>query len=270
MSSISTETLPQTISPEVVFFEACERNENVEVASYLQTAKILDRVIAAMLLIPAAPIMGILVLLIRATSKGPGIFKQERVGLNGKTYTMYKLRSMRCDAEAHTGPVWSSPNDARLTWIGRIVRAAHLDELPQLINVLKGEMSLVGPRPERPEFVRVLEDKVPGYCDRLRVLPGVTGLAQVNLPPDTNLDSVRAKVSLDVEYVKSADLWLDTRILACTLLKVACIPSNVRTRLTGVGRNPGVTLSHSGASPLSLTPDSLLKPGTNGHPRKPR
>lgn len=269
MSSISTETIPHTISPEVVFFEACERNEHVAVAPYLQTEKILDRIVAAILLIPAAPIIGILVFLIRITSKGPGIFKQERVGLNGKSYTMYKLRSMRCDAEKKTGPVWSSPNDSRLTLIGRIVRKAHLDELPQLWNIVKGEMSLVGPRPERPEFVRVLEEKIPGYCDRLRVLPGITGLAQVNLPPDTNLASVRAKVSLDVEYVRTANLWLDIRLLICTFLKMCCVTGCVRTRLTGVGRTVDPTIYASPDSHTALTPDSLLH-ASNGRPHKPK
>src|SRR5437868_12064000 len=105
---------------------------------------------------------------------------------------MYKLRSMRIDAEAGTGPVWSCHgSDPRVTGIGYWLRKLHLDELPQLFSVLRGDMSLIGPRPERPEFVRVLGDSVAGYMDRLKMVPGITGLAQINLPPDTDLNSVR-------------------------------------------------------------------------------
>ena len=201
----------------------------------------LDRALAALLLLPALPLIGVLVLLVRATSRGPGVYWQVRVGKGGKNFTMYKLRSMRLDAEAKSGPAWSASGaDPRVTRLGHWLRRLHLDELPQLINVLRGEMSLIGPRPERPEFVKVLAEHISGYEDRLTVLPGVTGLAQINLPPDTDLDSVRRKLIVDVDYIRSAGLWLDVRILLCTLLRMVWIKGPAVTRALGLERMPFV------------------------------
>jgi lipopolysaccharide/colanic/teichoic acid biosynthesis glycosyltransferase len=183
-----------------------------------------DRAAAAILLIPAMPVIGLLFLLVRLTSAGPGIYRQKRVGKHGRTFIMYKLRTMRCDAEAATGAVWSTGNDPRATRLGRLLRYLHLDELPQLFNVLKGEMSLVGPRPERPEFVHILAEQIPGYLDRLAVPPGVTGLAQLNLSPDTDLESVRQKLVLDIEYIESGGFLLDARIVLCTALRILKLP----------------------------------------------
>jgi lipopolysaccharide/colanic/teichoic acid biosynthesis glycosyltransferase len=147
-------------------------------------------------------------------------------------FTIYKIRSMRVDSEARTGPIWTtSSRDPRITPVGRILRATHLDELPQLINVLRGEMALVGPRPERPEFAEALADEIPGYLNRLHVLPGVTGLAQVNLPPDSDLNSVRRKLVLDIKYIVNASLLLDLRIFVATLLPLVGISSGFATRL---------------------------------------
>ena len=120
--------------------------------------------------------------------------------------------------------------------MGRVLRKLHLDELPQLFNVLRGEMSLVGPRPERPEFVCVLADAVPGYRNRLAVRPGVTGLAQINLPPDTDITSVQRKVILDCEYIERAGLWLDIRLLLCTSLRIFKLPERWLHSLLGLGR----------------------------------
>src|SRR6266850_7573784 len=182
---------------------------------------IFDRTVALLLLIPGLPLIGLLVVLVRLMSRGPGIYRQVRVGKGGRHFIMYKLRSMRVDAEVGTGPIWSAAGaDLRVTPLGTWLRRSHLDELPQLFNVLKGEMALVGPRPERPEFVAVLAEQIPDYLDRLQVLPGITGLAQVNLPPDTDLDSVRRKLVLDREYVATAGILFDNRIVLCTLLRV--------------------------------------------------
>lgn len=197
----------------------------------------LDRMAALALLIPGLPLIGLLVVLIRLTSKGPGIYRQVRVGCSGR-YMMYKLRSMRCDAEAGTGPVWSTGGvDPRVTRLGYWLRKLHLDELPQLFNVLRGEMSLIGPRPERPEFVEVLSKSIPGYKDRLRILPGITGLAQINLPPDTDLNSVRRKLVLDLEYIETAGLLLDVRMFLCTLLRIIGIRGDRAMRLMSLSRS---------------------------------
>ena len=161
--------------------------------------------------------IALLVLLVRLTSRGPGIYRQARVGKDGHRFMMYKIRTMRQDAEAMTGPVWTQAKRSADHALGRLLRKLHLDELPQLFNVLKGEMSLVGPRPERPEIVHVLAEQIPGYRNRLTVLPGVTGLAQINLPPDTDLRSVRRKLILDCQYVENAGIWLDLRLFLCTI-----------------------------------------------------
>src|SRR4029450_5933506 len=152
--------------------------------------EIADRVFATVLLFPALPLVAVLIAAIRVTSRGPGIYRQGRVGEGKRIFTMYKLRSMRIDAEARSGPAWSVTGaDPRVTWLGYWLRRLHLDELPQLVNVIRGEMALVGPRPERPEFVRVLAPEIPGYESRLAVLPGITRLAQINLPAARALDT---------------------------------------------------------------------------------
>lgn len=186
-----------------------------------------DPVFAALLLIPGVPLILILVFIVRMTSKGPGLFRQVRVGKGGRRFTMYKLRTMSQDAEKGTGAVWSQANDPRVTRLGRVLRKMHLDELPQLFNVLKGEMALIGPRPERPEFVEILKEEVPGYMERLAVRPGVTGLAQINLPPDSDLMSVWRKLQLDVEYIRTATLWLDFRMFLCTAVRLMAIPGDL-------------------------------------------
>jgi lipopolysaccharide/colanic/teichoic acid biosynthesis glycosyltransferase len=206
-------------------------------SAYLRWKSLLDRTAALLLMIPAIPLISFLAILIRLTSRGPGIYSQERVGKNGKVFTMYKLRSMRSDAEAKTGPVWSTlGSDCRVTRLGYWLRKLHFDELPQLFNVLCGEMSLIGPRPERPEFVKVLADSIPGYMDRLRVAPGITGLAQINLPPDTDLNSVRRKLVLDLEYLRTASFLLDLRMFICTLFRLIGIKGDTAMRVMWLSR----------------------------------
>jgi lipopolysaccharide/colanic/teichoic acid biosynthesis glycosyltransferase len=176
--------------------------------------------LAAMLLLLTGPIILLCAVLIKLTSRGPAFYSQTRVGLGGRPYQICKLRTMYHMCEAKSGPQWSQRGDPRVTRLGRFLRATHLDELPQLWNILKGEMSLVGPRPERPEFIPGLASAVPLYKMRLLVRPGVTGLAQVQLPPDTDVNSVRAKIAYDLHYVRQASLWLDLRILFATVIKV--------------------------------------------------
>lgn len=206
-------------------------------APYFTAKAILDRVAGLILLVISLPMIALLVLAIRLSSKGPGIYSQVRVGRGGRHFTMYKLRTMRTDAESRTGPVWATAGrDPRVTTLGHWLRTLHLDELPQLYNLIRGEMSLVGPRPERPEFVTVLAEKIPGYLDRLQVPPGITGLAQVNLPPDTDLDSVRAKLQLDQEYIHTCGLWLDLRIALCTVLRLVGLRGGRAVSLLGLKR----------------------------------
>jgi lipopolysaccharide/colanic/teichoic acid biosynthesis glycosyltransferase len=189
--------------------------------AYRLGKRVLDFAIALVLLILLLPLMLFAMALVKLTSRGPAVYSQVRMGRDGIPFVIYKIRTMRQDAERLTGASWSRPGDSRITPVGRWLRATHLDELPQLWNVVIGDMSLVGPRPERPEFLPQLEQAVPRYRDRLLVLPGVTGLAQVQLPPDTDLDSVRLKMAYDFEYVYSINLWLDLRICWATAFKVA-------------------------------------------------
>jgi lipopolysaccharide/colanic/teichoic acid biosynthesis glycosyltransferase len=197
------------------------------VGLYLPIRAVLEFFAALVLLVVTAPVMLVAAALVRLTSPGRAFYSQTRLGYRGRVYTMYKIRSMYQDCEKLSGPCWASKDDPRVTPIGRVLRATHIDELPQLINVLKGEMSLIGPRPERPEFVPKLADAIPHYRDRLRVRPGVTGFAQVQLPPDTDLESVRRKLTYDLYYMQVMNPWLDVCILLCTTLKMVGIPFEV-------------------------------------------
>lgn len=187
---------------------------------YLAVKAVVEWLIALVLLVCALPLIGLCALLVKLTSAGPAFYCQTRLGRFGRPYQMYKLRSMTHGCEAATGPVWSTGgNDPRVTAIGRILRDTHMDELPQLWNVLRGEMALVGPRPERPEIVDRLQPALPRYCGRLLVRPGVTGLAQLRLPPDLDLESVRRKLAFDLYYIQHGTLWLDARIALGTLFR---------------------------------------------------
>ena len=200
---------------------------------YLRFKTALEVVAALVLLLLAAPVIALAGLLVKLTSRGPVFYTQARVGRQGRLFTILKIRTMVHDCESLTGPRWSIPGDPRVTWVGNFLRRSHLDELPQLVNVLRGEMSLIGPRPERPEFLPALEREVPGYRGRLSVRPGVTGLAQLKLAPDTDLDSVRHKLTYDLYYVENLSLLLDLRILFCTAIKTLGDPAGFSCRLLG-------------------------------------
>lgn len=187
---------------------------------YRQAKPGFDKALSVMLLAAFSPVLALCALVIKLTSRGPVVYTQERVGENGGIFRIIKLRTMRVDAEAATGPVWSTGgSDPRVTPVGRILRMTHLDEIPQLINVIRGEMSLVGPRPERPQFVKELTERVPGYELRLLVKPGITGLAQVRAGYDQSLRDVRKKVKLDTLYIRKMCWWVDFIILARTMRK---------------------------------------------------
>lgn len=197
----------------------------------------LDAILAAALLVAAFPLMGAIALVIRASGAGPVLLSQERVGLGRRPFRILKFRTMRENAEAATGPAWCAENDPRVTAVGRVLRPTHLDELPQLWNVVRGEMSLVGPRPERPHFVEQFEREIPGYAERFSVLPGITGLGQLRSGYDVSIRSVKRKTRYDRLYVRRSGLALDAVLLAGTLAHLVVPASHsilrARGRVTG-------------------------------------
>jgi lipopolysaccharide/colanic/teichoic acid biosynthesis glycosyltransferase len=204
---------------------------------------------ALLLVVLTAPLLLLAALLVKLTSRGPAFYTQTRVGRGGRPFTIYKLRTMIHNAESLTGPRWAVPGDPRITWVGHLLRLSHLDELPQLVNVLRGDMSLTGPRPERPEFVRELEKALPAYRQRLAVRPGVTGLAQVRLPADTDLESVRRKLKYDLYYIREQGPWLDLRLLLCTACYMVGVPFRVSGRLLGIPGGEAIEDSMKAAVP---------------------
>jgi lipopolysaccharide/colanic/teichoic acid biosynthesis glycosyltransferase len=200
---------------------AAPRESIVLTAPRYETIKaVLEFVLALSLLILSAPLIFVAMILVKLTSRGPAIYSQTRIGKDGQPFTIYKLRSMTHECESLTGAQWCKPGDARVTTVGRWLRKTHIDELPQLWNVLRGDMSLIGPRPERPEFTPALEQAIPLYRQRVSVRPGLTGFAQVQLPPDSDLDSVRIKLAYDLYYVSQMSIWFDIVVYAGTLAKL--------------------------------------------------
>lgn len=171
-------------------------------------------------LLIASPLLIFAAILIKFTSRGPVIYKQDRVGKKGDVFQIYKLRTMCVDAEKGIGAIWAKKNDPRITSVGRILRKTHIDEIPQLFNVIKGQMSIVGPRPERPEMVRDFKTLILDYEKRLQVEPGITGLAQVWHKYDETIEDVKKKIKYDVLYIKRMCLWVDLRIMARTFTVV--------------------------------------------------
>jgi len=218
--------------------------------------RVFDVAVSSFLIVVTAPLMVAVALLVKLDSAGPALYAQKRVGWNlrrrpqrrlsdrrariargtpsdrrlagdsrralpgfGKVFQVLKFRSMRADAEKH-GATWCRRDDPRVTRFGRFLRKTHLDELPQLFNVLEGDMSLVGPRPERPEFVSLLREKLPAYEKRLLMKPGVTGLAQIRYPADLVMDDVRRKIRYDLLYMRNVSLATDVKIILGTIPSV--------------------------------------------------
>ncbi len=184
------------------------------------TKRLIDLIVALLILVIGLPLWIGIIIAIATSSEGGAIYRQKRVGRKGRTFTMYKFRTMRQDAEAQTGPVWASKDDPRYTPVGGWLRRTRLDEIPQLWNVLRGDMSLVGPRPERPYFVEKLIGKVPLYNRRHRIKPGITGWAQVMWHYDSSLEDVQQKVKYDLYYIENMSLRLDLKILFRTFRAV--------------------------------------------------
>jgi sugar transferase (PEP-CTERM system associated) len=186
----------------------------------LAAKRVFDIALSLVGLILGFPVMLAVALLVKLTSRGPVFYHQERVGLGGRTFQVHKFRSMRQDAEAATGPVWSKKNDSRITPTGRFLRRTRLDELPQMWNVLRGDMSIVGPRPERPTFVAELTEKIPFYGQRHVVKPGLTGWAQVRYTYGASVEDAIEKLQYDLYYIKNLSLALDLVIVLETIKTV--------------------------------------------------
>jgi len=180
--------------------------------------RIFDITISLLSLICLSPLLFLLALLVKLTSEGPILYLQSRIGMDGQDFNMIKFRSMVVDAEAESGPVWAKKGDSRVTSIGSVLRRTSLDELPQLINVLKGEMSLVGPRPERPHFVKDFQTYIPQYAERHRVRSGVTGWAQVN--GLRGQSPIEERTKYDIYYIENWSLWFDLKIIILTFLEI--------------------------------------------------
>lgn len=178
--------------------------------------RIFDMTMSMLLLLISAPILVMTAIAVKATSPGPVFYRQERVGLNGATFEVMKFRSMRQDAEKDGVPVWAAQGDARVTAIGKIIRATRIDEIPQIFNVLLGHMSFVGPRPERPFFVESLQKEISFYEERHRVKPGITGWAQINYPYGASVEDAKRKLEYDLYYIKNYTVFLDLLILIQT------------------------------------------------------
>jgi len=187
---------------------------------YLLFKRIFDLVISGIGLLLFSPLFLIIAFLIKVDSSGPVFFRQERVGENGRIFKIWKFRTMRENAEAQTGPVWAQEDDPRITRIGRFLRKSHLDELPQLINVFKGEMSLIGPRPERPELYKKIIQVIPHFSERLKVKPGITGLAQVRYQYGASLKDAARKLRYDLLYIKRRCWLLDFQIILWTINRI--------------------------------------------------
>ncbi len=182
--------------------------------------EVFDIVAGSVLLVPALPILAVCALIIKLSSRGPVLFTQIRAGQDGKPFRMYKLRTMYADAESASGAIWAAKGDTRIVPTCRWMRRCHVDELPQLLNVVRGDMSLVGPRPERPEILEELEKVYPEVRRRVSVRPGITGLAQIRNGYDTSVEAFRDKLRADLEYIERRNWSTELRILAATVGKL--------------------------------------------------
>jgi lipopolysaccharide/colanic/teichoic acid biosynthesis glycosyltransferase len=234
-TSASVATFRPSITPATIRFLAQEAMRPQERTGRERAVRALNVVVAALAILLVAPLMLLVAIAIRATSRGPAIYKQPRVGVDrrksrgpealnhrrradvgGRVFTIYKFGTMR-PADDAPQQVWASQDDPRITPVGRVLRAFRLDELPQLFNVLKGDMNIVGPRPEQPAIFANLSEELSHYRRRQKVLPGITGLAQITLPYDQDLNDVRNKVDLDLEYIRQRSVGQDLLIMAKTM-----------------------------------------------------
>ena len=198
---------------------------------FFRRKNIVEKPIGIALLVLFMPVIVVLWLLVKLTSSGPGFYRQTRLGLNKQEFQLFKLRSMSNDAEANGQAIWANGADNRVTRLGKVLRKFHLDELPQLVNVVRGEMALVGPRPERPCICSSLQQKIEGYYDRVLVKPGISGLSQINLESDLTLEDVVRKQTLDLHYINETSFWFEFRIIIATALRFVGIKGETTMKL---------------------------------------
>jgi len=199
------------------------------------------RTMGTALLLIFTPVILLCAALVRLTSAGPSFYSQVRLGRNGRQFHIYKLRTMKFQCEAKSGAVWSGKNDPRITPVGRVLRRLHLDELPQLWNIARGEMCFIGPRPERPEIVEKLLLDIPNFNERLIIQQGLTGLSQVLQEADTSVDSARRKLRHDMEYCRRESAWLDLRIIVGTALIIVGVKRPTVAQRLALGAKPART-----------------------------
>ena len=192
--------------------------------------RILDVALSVLGIILSCTLLPFVAFAIRVNSPGPIFYRQVRVGKGGRPFVLNKFRTMRVDAESGGNAVWAQDRDPRVTAVGRVLRRLYIDELPQFWNVLRGEMSVIGPRPERPEWTGLIEEQIPGFWLRTKVLPGITGWAQVNYKYANSIEDARIKLAYDIEYIRNSSLAMDLRILGRTLLRIPRIRSMRDTR----------------------------------------
>jgi sugar transferase (PEP-CTERM system associated) len=213
----------ETMLPSWLIFSDGFRTSSMRIAA----KRLTDVALSSLMLLFTAPLMLLVAAAIRVDSHGRALYRQRRMGLNGREFDILKFRSMVQDAEKHSGPTWAGQNDARITRVGRVIRTLRIDELPQLINVLKGEMSFVGPRPERRHFVEQLENEIPYYRLRMTVRPGITGWAQVQYGYGATVEDSLEKLKFDLFYIKNCNLLFDLWIVLRTI-KVVLLGSGAR------------------------------------------
>lgn len=210
---VTGKLLLEGINPSWIIF-----SDGFKVRTWHRIAKRITDILCALIgILATLPLLPFILLAIRLDSPGPFFYGQERVGEKEKNFVLYKFRTMRADAESETGAVWAQENDSRITRVGSILRKSRIDELPQFINVLRGDMSMVGPRPERPEFVGKLKEVIPYYSERHFVKPGVTGWAQVRYPYGASVEDALEKLRYDLYYIKHISLTFDLMIILETV-----------------------------------------------------
>jgi exopolysaccharide biosynthesis polyprenyl glycosylphosphotransferase len=245
-------------------FLASMNNSRIHVR---RVKRIVDLLVASIGLVLSAPLAILTAVLVRLTSPGPVLYRQERLGRDGVPFVLLKFRTVVANAEEKSGPVWAVDNDPRITPVGKWLRKLRLDEIPQLLNVLRGEMSLVGPRPERENFIRELSENIPYYAERLLVPPGITGWAQVKAPYAASVAETRVKLQYDLYYIKHMSLSLDTFIFLKTIKTMLFARERHRLKPVASPKSRSIPIQ---TQTLVFDPNQLPQAGVTPPPPPPR